>query len=231
MKNSIERTREILAVHHRDGEWFADLMKETYQGRFSEEFWGVWRQQVEPVLSDEPMILDLGSGPGLFLKDIVQRYPKAQAIGIECAPYMLDAMGELPAGCEVVNEDLHDPHLPLYNGSIDAVVASVVLHEMSQPVRALQEVHRCLKPGGRIYILDWVRAPLAQYIAGESEESKVFSAETSVDELDDLFIHFIEHNRFSADDLAYMLEKTGYKIIEKTLLREGRFARLIAEKI
>ncbi len=227
----IEKTRQVLARHHRDGEWFAQLMKETYDGRFDEQFWTTWRQQIEPLLSDPPVIIDLGSGPGLFLRDLAQRYPAARLVGVECAPYMLTAMGELPPSCEVVSEDLHDPHFALDDGSVDAVVASVVLHEMSQPVRTLREVHRCLKPAGRLYILDWVRTPLEQYIAGESEEDKVFGDEISAEELDDLFTHFIEHNRFSADDLAYMLEKTGYKVVEQSLLKEGRFARLIAEKL
>ncbi len=227
----IEKTRQVLAKHHRDGEWFAELMKETYDGRFNEAFWQVWQEQIEPVLSAEPVIMDLGSGPGLFLRDVVQRYPAARVVGVECAPYMLAAMGELPPRCEVVDADLHDPHFDLADSSVDAVVASVVLHEMSQPVRTMQEVHRCLKPGARFYILDWVRTPLSQYIAGESDEATVFGADISVAELDDLFTHFIEHNRFSAADLAYMLEKTGYKVIDQTLLKEGRFARLIAEKV
>ncbi len=227
---TIERTREILAKHHRDGAWFADLMRETYAGRFNDEFWNIWQEMIDPMVGEHPTFVDLGSGPALFLRDLRKRYPNAHLVGVECAPYMLEAMGELPDNCEIVNQDLHDPHLPLADGSVDAVVASVVLHEMSQPLRTMQEVLRCLKPGGRFYILDWVRTPLQQYIAAEAEEEKVFSSEISVDELDDLFTHFIEHNRFSADDLAYMLEKTGYRVIEKSLLKEGRFARLIAQK-
>ncbi len=228
---SIEKTRAVLAKHHRDGEWFAQLMRENYDGRFNEQFWAIWQQQIEPVLSASPVIVDLGSGPGLFLRDLARRYPAARLVGVECAPYMLAAMGELPSHCEVVNEDLHDPHLSLEDGSVDAAVASVVLHEMSQPLRTLQEMHRCLKPGGRLYILDWVRTPLSQYIAGEADEAAVFGDAVTVDELDDLFTHFIEHNRFSADDLAYMLERTGYRVVERSLLKEGRFARLIAERV
>ena len=226
-----DNTRDMLAKHHRDGAWFAKLMIETYPDRFNDEFWSVWQELMTPAFGDAPTVLDLGSGPAMFIKDLIKRYPGTQAIGVECAAYMLDAMGDLPKAASVIDADLQDPTLPLADNSVDGVIASVVLHEMNQPIRSFKEIHRCLKPGGRFYILDWVRAPLSQYIAAESNETEVFGNEISVDELDELFVHFIEHNRFSQDDLAYMLEHTGYRLIDNTPLREGRFARLIAEKI
>ena len=228
MTEKIEQTQEMLAKHHRDGEAFVQLMKDTYSGRFNDDFWALWNEKISPVLGDSPVILDLGTGPGMFLRDVRARHLNAHAIGVECAEYMLNATNDLPEGCEVIAADLHDPHLPLEDGSVDAVVASVVLHEMHQPVRTLQEMFRCLKPGGLFYVMDWVRAPLAQYL--EDTELAVFDRETPLNELEDLFIHFIEHNRFSIEDLAFMLENTGFKVIEKTPLKNGQMARLLAEK-
>jgi arsenite methyltransferase len=228
MSEKIEQTKEMLAKHHRDGAVFAQLMKDTFDDRFNESFWDMWTQEMEPAIGDNPTILDLGTGPGLFLKALAERYPGVKALGVECADYMIDAAQDLPEGCGIITADLHDPHLPLDEGSVDAAVASVVLHEMHQPVRTLQEVYRCLKPGGRFYVLDWVRAPLPQYLEGS--ELDVFDKDTSVDALEDLFIHFIEHNRFSADDLVFLLEKTGFHILKSVSLKDGRQARIFAEK-
>ncbi|MDT8383741.1 MAG: methyltransferase domain-containing protein [Gammaproteobacteria bacterium] len=229
MSEKIQQTQAMLAKHHRDGEAFVQTMKDTHAGRFNDDFWAVWAERVEPILSAQPLILDLGTGPALFLREVAQRHPHIRAIGVECAEYMLNATKDLPDNCEIIEADLHDPHLPLADASVDAAVASVVLHEMHQPVRALQEVQRCLKPGGIFYVLDWVRAPLAQYL--QNTELAVFDRQTKVDELEDLFIHFIEHNRFSIDDLAFMLENTGFRVVEKTALKNGQMARLVAEKI
>jgi len=232
MKNksqqSLQQTQAMLARHHRDGDVFVQLMRDTYAGRFNDDFWALWNAHIVPVLSESPVILDLGTGPGTFLCDVHARHPQARAIGVECAEYMLEAASGLPEGCEIMVADLHDPHLPLADSSVDAVVASVVLHEMHQPVRTFQEMQRCLKPGGIFYVMDWVRAPLQQYLA--DSELAVFDRQTSVEELEDLFIHFIEHNRFSVDDLAFMLGNTGFHVLEKTPLQEGRMARLVAEK-
>jgi len=225
MAEKMQQTREMLEKHHRDGEQFAELMKQTFEGRFNDEFWQAWQQWMAPVMGESAVVLDLGTGPGRFLTEIAARYPGTRAIGVECAEYMINAV---PAGSEIIEADLHDPHLPLADGSVDAVMAAVVLHEMHQPVRTLQEMQRCLKSGGRFCVLDWVRAPLQQYLA--SEEQAVFDPAMPLAELEDTFIHFIEHNRFSADDLAFMLEQTGFKVLDITLLKNGQFARLIAEK-
>ena len=230
MSDEMRDTLEMLAKHHRDGESFAEAMRTSFAGRFDGEFWDAWERLVEPVLPERPTLLDLGSGPGLLLRELARRYPGARVVGVECAPYMLESMGEPPAGCEVLVEDLHDPRLAIEDGTVDAAVASMVLHEMVQPLRALQEVRRCLKKGGALVILDWVRVPLAQYLVSENKEQIAFGPATSTAELEDLFVHFIEHNRFTRADLAYLLEMSGFEIEADTPLRDGAHARLIAVK-
>ncbi len=230
MSERLQQTQAMLAKHHRDGERFAELMKQSFADRFNDDFWAEWARWVEPVYSAKPVVLDLGAGPGLFVKALAERTAGMHAIGVECAPYMLEAAVELPDGCEMIAEDLHEPHLPLTGNSVDAAMASVVLHEMNQPLRTLQEVARCLKPGGRFYILDWVRAPLEVYIRAQTEEARVFDPATPVDELEDLFVHFIEHNRFSREDLIYMLNMCGFSVIHSRLMKEGRYAHIVAEK-
>ena len=118
MSEKIHQTQAMLAKHHRDGEAFVQLMKDTYAGRFNDAFWTLWNEKIVPVLSESPVILDLGTGPGMFLKDVRARHPKARAIGVDCAEYMLEANTDLPEGCEIITADLHDPHLPSADNSV-----------------------------------------------------------------------------------------------------------------
>jgi len=230
MDDRLARTRQILAKHHRDGEHFAELMRETFAGRFNEDFWTEWQTHVAPLLdTDKPRVLDLGTGPGLFLKELVARYPGVDAVGVECAPWMLEAAADLPAGCRILCEDLHEPHLPFDDGTVDAALAAVVIHELTQPVGLLREMQRCLKPGGVLFVLDWVRTPLATYLQHESRPDSVFADMDSA-ALDDIFTHFIEHNRFTAEDLGYLLSRTGFDVRQATLYNEDRFVRIIASR-
>lgn len=230
MSNRIEQTKSLLAKHHRDGARMARLIKEGFEHRYNNDFWAFWTAWMEPVYSSTPVVVDLGAGPGLFVKALAERYPGLRAVGVECAPYMLDAVEALPVNASVLCEDLHDPHLPLADASVDAALASVVLHELNQPVRLLLEMHRSLKPGGRMLVQDWVRAPLDVYLRSQTDEAHVFDATTSAEELEDLFVHFIEHNRFSREDLVYLLNRTGFAVLDTHLSKEGRYARMVVER-
>jgi arsenite methyltransferase len=230
MPATATETQEILAKHHRDGAHFAQLMKTTFAQRFNDAFWQTWDQWMGAALRPGASVLDLGTGPGLFLAEVARRYPGIKPIGVEIAPWMFESMSELPATAQVLTADLHDPKLSLASDSVDAALASVVLHELNQPVRALQEVHRCLKPGGFFLVYDWVRAPLSQYLRAQGHEHTAFDPSTSPATLDDIFTHFIEHNRFSREDLGYLLEHVGFSVVESASMREGQFARLVASK-
>ena len=49
-------------------------------------------------------------------------------------------------------------HIPLADGSVEAVVASLVLCTVSDPARALAEIRRVLQPGGRFWCIEHVAA-------------------------------------------------------------------------
>ncbi|MBF0471296.1 MAG: class I SAM-dependent methyltransferase, partial [Gammaproteobacteria bacterium] len=96
MPDSVTKTREMLALHHRDGVQFAQMMRDGFARRYDDNFWQFWQQWIEPVYSTQPLVLDLGTGPALFIGALGQRTPGIRAIGVECATYMLDAVAQLP---------------------------------------------------------------------------------------------------------------------------------------
>ncbi|MEN9230840.1 MAG: class I SAM-dependent methyltransferase [Thermostichus sp. DG02_5_bins_236] len=224
-------TMQLLHQHHR-GPSFAERMVATSPGRFNEEFWHFWQTHIHPHLPSSPQLLDLGTGPGFILRQWQQRYPEGHFIGVDLMPYMLErAAADLQGipGIQLLQTDLHDPHLPLDPGSIDAAQAVMVLHEMVQPLRLLQEVLRLLKPGGRFLLVDWVRAPLSLYFDAATEV-QLFQPGTPLATLVDQFTHFYEHNRFSAEDLVWLLEKVGFTVVAQQLYCQNRFVRLVAQK-
>ena len=222
------QTVSMLAKHHGDGTQFAQLMEETFAGRFNDEFWHLWNRSIEPGLPKKSVIVDFGTGPGTFVKMAAEKYQSSKVYGVECAPYMLEAVGDLPDNAKLVESDLQNPELPFEDNSVDVAIASAVVHEMIQPVRMFKEVCRVLKPGGKFYIFDWVRAPLETYL--KTSEVNPFDEEISQETLEDLFVHFIEHNRFSLDDLKFLLSSTNFAVVHSGFRSDQQHAWVLAEK-
>ncbi len=97
----------------------------------------------------DQFILDLGCGEGILLEKIVRRCPEKKVLGI-------DVMQENIKICKtnalpVEYGDLYN--LTLTDNSVDTVFLIEVIEHLTQPQRALQEIHRILKPGGKVVIL------------------------------------------------------------------------------
>src|SRR3546814_16832885 len=59
-------------------------------------------------------------------------------------------------------------HLPLGEASFDAVTVHQVLHYAERPARTIEEAARVLRPGGRLFIVDFQAHDL-DYLRSEHE--------------------------------------------------------------
>jgi SAM-dependent methyltransferase len=127
-----------------------------------------------PWRGDET-VLDVGCGHGLFLIGVARRLTTGKAIGIDLWQSS-DQAGNRPeatwenARSEGVAEriDIRDGdarQLPFAASTFDVVVSSWALHNIYDAdgrARALHEIVRVLKPGGRLLIVDIRHA--AEYV-------------------------------------------------------------------
>ncbi|WP_353570363.1 class I SAM-dependent methyltransferase [Candidatus Albibeggiatoa sp. nov. BB20] len=218
---------ELLARHHGDTETFVTAMKQNAPNRFDDGFWQIWQQWIQPTLSDDATVCDFGCGPAQFFEQLHVRLPQAKLIGVECMPYMIT---EINTGiCEVIQHDLNQANLNLANDSVDTFLTSFVLHEMVQPIYALKDMYRCLKSGQRGLILDWVRAPLEIYLQ-HMYETDIIDTTLPEQKLINMFNHFSEHNRYTLEDMSWLLEKVGFKILQQQRADNLNFAHWVVEK-
>ena len=96
-------------------------------------------------------VLDLCCGPGLVTGAAARR--GAAASGLDFSPAMLtEARAAYPGLC------FHEGDaeaVPLADASFDAVVSNFGIHHVPRPERALAEVFRVLRPGGRFAFTNW----------------------------------------------------------------------------
>jgi arsenite methyltransferase len=119
-------------------------------------------------LKGDETVLDAGCGRGLLLNEAAKHLPNGKAIGVDLWQ-AADQSGNHPEvtlanaraegvadRVEVKTGDMRA--LPLPDCSVDAVVASLSIHNIPDKkgrLQAIQEIHRVLKPGGQIALLDF----------------------------------------------------------------------------
>jgi len=101
-------------------------------------------------------ILDIGVGPGLLAYDLARLVgDKGRVVGLDNAGAMVALARTRLAGLQQAEcVEGQATELALANGSFDAAVSTQVYEYVADMPRALGELHRVLKPGGRALILD-----------------------------------------------------------------------------
>ena len=124
---------------------------------------------LEFVPSNAIRILDLGSGGGRLLALVKSARPRAQFVGLDFSPTMLEALSKLFAtdsGVTVVAHDFENRLPPME--PFDAVVSSFAIHHVShERKRTLyKEIFDLLAPNGVFCNLDHVASPTPPLHAG-----------------------------------------------------------------
>ncbi len=105
------------------------------------EEWDIFFEQKITEISKRGNILDVGGGPG-FQKNLKKF--KHLFLGSNYRSFDIEGTGAQIVG------DIHN--IPIPNNSEDAVICNAVLEHVFDPIRAVREIYRILKPGGVLLI-------------------------------------------------------------------------------
>ena len=123
-----------------------------------------WRRQlVAAVRRDQPAaVLDLATGSGDVAFALARRLPSSTRItGMDFCQPMLDEaeLKKSAAGptrySNVTFRQGDGLALPLPDASYDSVTISFGLRNLADRDRGLREMHRVLRPGGRVFVLEF----------------------------------------------------------------------------
>jgi ArsR family transcriptional regulator len=105
---------------------------------------------------------DLGCGTGQVSAALAPFV--ARVIGVDGSISMLQAARKRLSGFDNVELRRGDLEaLPVGDASLDAATLMLVLHHVAEPVKALREVARALRPGGRAVVVDMMPHDREQY--------------------------------------------------------------------
>lgn len=117
-------------------------------------------------------VIDLGAGTGKLTRALVPS--GARLTAVEPVEGMRKKFASFLPGVEVFKGTAES--MPLPEGSADAVVVGQAFHWF-QGEEALQEIHRVLKPGGKLGLVWNVRDESLDWVAGLSRIINVFKAD------------------------------------------------------
>ncbi len=194
----------------------ADMVRRMvsgYENRFGTEFWDFFARHVSPHFAAKPDLVDIGCGPGLFLRDLGRHHPDATLFGFDITPAMIDYAstqvdyaGNLPH-LQVL--DVAEESLPNSDHSVDLIAMTAVLHVLPDPLLVLKKIKQALKESGVFFLQDWIRTPLPQYLERMLTDVPAERREASQSSMLRLFP---SHNKFTSDDWRWLLTEGGFAV-------------------
>ena len=144
--------------------------KKAYRGLAMEGFIARWyakntgrhkesyRKSAELVagqLADGASVLEIAPGPG-YLAIELARLGNYRVVGLDISQSFVEMArrNAAEAGVGVTFEQGNASEMPFAADTFDFIVCRAAFKNFAQPVQALNEMHRVLKPGGKALILD-----------------------------------------------------------------------------
>lgn len=121
-------------------------------------FAGVANPHVVAPIPSGSTVVDVGCGAGMDLLLAARRVgPAGRAIGVDMTAAMRQRAAAGAAQCGLHHVDVREGDatgLPVDTASVDVVISNGVLNLVPEKERAVAEMARILKPGGRVQIGD-----------------------------------------------------------------------------
>ncbi len=130
----------------------ADAMRRIALGSLARTLRGTDQRKVK--------LLDIASGNGRFLHQVLSAYPRLPATGLDLSPaYCEEARKRLASWrqVEIVNGAIEQA--PFEDGAFDAATCVYLFHELPPRIRrdAAREIARIVKPGGVLVLADSIQ--------------------------------------------------------------------------
>jgi SAM-dependent methyltransferase len=145
-----------------EGFWSDEEIKELFLEKQREFMWNddYWRNVLVPLfnLRYDSTVLDVGCGLGFLARKLAEHHPKGKSIGVDLDPKLVES-------AKKVAQKIFPNHafdfrvgnayeLPVESESVDLTICQCVLMHLEEPLKALHEMQRVTKKGGRVVAIE-----------------------------------------------------------------------------
>jgi malonyl-CoA O-methyltransferase len=111
-------------------------------------------EHLDPIKVEPRQVLDIGSGSGVTLLALRDKYPRANFVGLDCCfPMLMTAATQLSPTLpttQLVCADI--AQTGLRSASVDLLFSNLTLNWCTDINAAIEELHRILRPGGLLML-------------------------------------------------------------------------------
>lgn len=132
------------------------------------EWNGFFREKAKKIFEEKAEVIDIGGTLGLDRGRSNRLKTQNQWLEQYLPNVSYKVLDKVPDYHPDIVGDIHD--LPLADNSVDAIICSSVIEHVENPIRAVEEIYRVLKPGGYAYFY----APFIFYYHAEKGYYKDF---------------------------------------------------------
>lgn len=119
------------------------------------ELYRAWAKKLSAGLAEGDHVLEVAPGPG-YLSIELAKLRKLQITGLDISETFvaIARRNAQSAGVEVDFQHGNASAMPFGNAKFDFLMCTSSFKNFSEPIKALNEMHRVLKPGGKAWISD-----------------------------------------------------------------------------
>ncbi len=169
-----------------------------------------WRRQAAQVTAGLPgsaAVLEVAPGPGYFAVELARLGFAVTAIDISRTMVEISRETAARAGVEVDVRHGDASRLPFPDASFDLVICQAAFKNFTEPIRALDEMHRVLRPSRSAVIHDLASqattADIAAEVAGMGirRPGAFFTRQA---------LRWLRHRAMTADEFAQMAQRSAF---------------------
>lgn len=120
-----------------------------YMKKFPELYAEITQLIAQHITNKNPIILDVGMGPGLLSDTICNKFPDSQVVGVDPSDTMLKIAYKDGKSAYSVVKGISE-NLPLCTQSVDVIISRFSLPYWPKPQRSFNEFFRVLRKDGSL---------------------------------------------------------------------------------
>jgi ubiquinone/menaquinone biosynthesis C-methylase UbiE len=170
-------------------------------------------RRIAPQLDSGSAVLEVAPGPGYFSIELA-RLGNFSITGLDLSHTFVKiaAKKAAEAGVKVDFRQGSASHMPFAAGSFDFLLCRAAFKNFGQPVEALQEMFRVLRPGGRALIIDLKGDASPTEISREVDHMGLSFCNRILTKL--AFRTMLLKRAYTKEQFQQMLAQTGFSAVE-----------------